>query len=319
MIMNKARSAFLVLLGVALSLSFGSYAAETTLRNFGAAGSLPTATDDTLPLGNGSAHASVAVPNCTDAAGNHLNYTAASNSFSCGTTSSGGSSFPDPSTNWYFFDEMMVFPSTTSATQGNWLFTATGAGTSGFSAVDNGHIGVMQLNGGTGTTDAATMSACYSQTACNGIGLDATNVLTYHAVVRFPILPDGTNTHSCSFGMATNSTTFGNDFVLGRMIWTGAAVRWQLSTSAAGTPTNTTAATGPSANTYYDLKITATTTTVTMFIDGTQVAENTTNIPNSTTQYMMLVIKNLKSAGAVGRNCEIDYISAQKAVTARLF
>lgn len=48
------------------------------------------ASDDTLLNGSGSSTATwVAVPNCPDSAGNHLNYTAASNSFACGTTGGG--------------------------------------------------------------------------------------------------------------------------------------------------------------------------------------------------------------------------------------
>lgn len=49
---------------------------------------LSTAADDTVPLSSGSAWVAAAIANCVDSAGNHLNYTAATNSFSCGTTSS---------------------------------------------------------------------------------------------------------------------------------------------------------------------------------------------------------------------------------------
>lgn len=48
------------------------------------------ASDDTLLNGTGSSTASwTTVPNCVDSAGNHLNYTAATNAFSCGTTGGG--------------------------------------------------------------------------------------------------------------------------------------------------------------------------------------------------------------------------------------
>jgi hypothetical protein len=50
-----------------------------------------TPTDDTIIIGNGSDYESKALPNCPDSGGNHLNYTAASNAFSCGT--SGGGTF----------------------------------------------------------------------------------------------------------------------------------------------------------------------------------------------------------------------------------
>ena len=46
--------------------------------------------DDTVLLGTGASVAKWAtVPNCTDASGSHLNYTAATNAFSCGTSTSG--------------------------------------------------------------------------------------------------------------------------------------------------------------------------------------------------------------------------------------
>ena len=50
---------------------------------------LTTATDDAMMIGNGTTWQSKAIPDCTDTGGNHLNYTAATNALSCGT--SGGS------------------------------------------------------------------------------------------------------------------------------------------------------------------------------------------------------------------------------------
>ena len=49
---------------------------------------LTSATDDNVPVGNGTVYQLKALPNCTDTVGQHLNYTAATNSFSCGTTAS---------------------------------------------------------------------------------------------------------------------------------------------------------------------------------------------------------------------------------------
>ena len=53
---------------------------------------LTSASDDTVLLSNGTTWAASAVPNCVDTGGNHLNYTAASNAFSCGTSGAGGGS-----------------------------------------------------------------------------------------------------------------------------------------------------------------------------------------------------------------------------------
>lgn len=54
----------------------------------GGTGAAPGADDQVFVSSSTSAGAWAAVPNCTDTAGNHLNYTASTNSFSCGTTSS---------------------------------------------------------------------------------------------------------------------------------------------------------------------------------------------------------------------------------------
>lgn len=52
---------------------------------------LAAASDDNVMVGNGTTWQSKALTDCQDSTGKHLNYTASSNSFSCGTTSSGGS------------------------------------------------------------------------------------------------------------------------------------------------------------------------------------------------------------------------------------
>jgi len=49
---------------------------------------LSTAADDTTLVSTGSSWQAKSIPDCTDVGGAHLNYTAASNSYSCGTSSS---------------------------------------------------------------------------------------------------------------------------------------------------------------------------------------------------------------------------------------
>lgn len=69
-------------------LTSGVLSTGTVTQTEGGTG-LTTAADDTLLLSTGVAWTAATVPNCADADGAHLNYTAATNSFSCGTTSSG--------------------------------------------------------------------------------------------------------------------------------------------------------------------------------------------------------------------------------------
>jgi hypothetical protein len=52
-------------------------------------GGLSPATDDAVLIANGTAWQTKVLPNCLDTAGQHLNYTASTNSFSCGTTTGG--------------------------------------------------------------------------------------------------------------------------------------------------------------------------------------------------------------------------------------
>lgn len=49
---------------------------------------LTTATDDTVLVGNGSARQEKTLPNCMDSTGQHINYTASTNAFTCGTSGS---------------------------------------------------------------------------------------------------------------------------------------------------------------------------------------------------------------------------------------
>lgn len=51
-----------------------------------------TPTDDNIFVGNGTTWEKKALPDCDDTGGNHLNYDTTTNTFSCGTSGSGGSS-----------------------------------------------------------------------------------------------------------------------------------------------------------------------------------------------------------------------------------
>jgi hypothetical protein len=60
---------------------------------------LSAATDDNVPVGNGTTWQSKTLPNCTDTGGNHLNYTQSTNAFSCGTSGGGGGGISGLTTN----------------------------------------------------------------------------------------------------------------------------------------------------------------------------------------------------------------------------
>jgi hypothetical protein len=72
------------------TITAGTWTGTTIAFANGGTG-LAAAADDTAMVSSGSAWVATAIPNCTDTGGNHLNYTAATNTFSCGTSASGGS------------------------------------------------------------------------------------------------------------------------------------------------------------------------------------------------------------------------------------
>lgn len=87
----------LIMSGTSLTASLGTsvdLTAEVTgilpIANGGT--NLSAASDDNLMLGNGTTWQSKALTTCTDTGGNHLNYDASTNTFSCGTSGPSGSS-----------------------------------------------------------------------------------------------------------------------------------------------------------------------------------------------------------------------------------
>lgn len=80
---------------------------------------LTSAADDTTLISSGAAWVASAIPDCTDTGGNHLNYTAGSNTISCGT--SGGGVAQTTST----FTVTWPTACTTTPSQG-WAYTKTG-------------------------------------------------------------------------------------------------------------------------------------------------------------------------------------------------
>ncbi len=71
-----------------LQANGGAVSATTSVGFLYGGTGLTSAADDTTLVSSGTAWVASAVPNCTDSSGNHLNYTSASNAFSCGTTAS---------------------------------------------------------------------------------------------------------------------------------------------------------------------------------------------------------------------------------------
>lgn len=118
-----------------------------------------TPTDDFVLVGSGSAWEIKAVPDCDDSSGNHLNYDTATNTFSCGTSSSGGASTPDYSATLDIYEDFVG--GTTAAS----LTMLAGGINSGTSALDPGtsanNPGVLKLNAHS-TNDNSGVSVVWS-------------------------------------------------------------------------------------------------------------------------------------------------------------
>jgi len=223
----------------------------------------------------------------------------------------------------FYFIQGVADGTLTTDPVGNWTPAVGGVGdielvTS--STILAGHPGVVRVNTGTGTTDNAGMVLSNGLNANPGSPnyiLHATNETRVDCVVWIPVLPDGTQTYVASCGLARlalQSTT--DNLVLGQVIWNGSAVRWNLKSSVSGgSSTSTAASTGPSATTWYQMTIIATTATVTLYIDGVQVATHSTNIP---TANMGGHISVEKTAGTTARDFDVDLYVSKQTIASRL-
>lgn len=232
----------------------------------------------------------------------------------------GGGGNVNYATTLYFVDDFLSFAggSAASSSPGNWICALSGAAASidySGGTSDGLHPGVAQYS--TGTDAAGEARHWLSPSSAlnpDGIRLNASETLSYDCSLALPTLPDGTNTYVATVGLS-NRQDLSNNHCVAQAIWNGSAVRWRLSTSAAGSVTNTDAATGPSANTYYTVSLRALTGSVVLYVDGVQVATHATNIP---TGGMTLLNRIAKTAGTTSRQLNVDIVQVQRTLGTRL-
>jgi hypothetical protein len=167
-----------------------------------------TSTDDNVLVSNGSTWEKKALPSCTDSLGKHLNYDTATNSYSCGTSSSGGGggSF-DPSTTVDLYDEFMTgLNASGQAGSLGWTSNVLNSGTcSGLSSRQD-HPGTYVFT----TINANNNSGCDitpgtgSITTANTYGSRA---WTMDAVVYFGTAGDASANTAFFFGWANSGTS----------------------------------------------------------------------------------------------------------------
>lgn len=290
----------------------------------GTDGATPTA--DSALVGNGSAWTAKAVGSCSTAS-SALTYNTSTHAFGCNSLGSPTFSQTSPATSLYFWDDMLAFEKVSAGTPdtqsvGNWGVGASGTSAISLQAGEAGRPGIARIATGTSATDAVGMilGSASGSTLSGDFILHASNTLRIDCAIRVPTLPDGTNTFTSVCGAAQrlpfDTAATNSNWVLGEVIWNGSAVRWQLSSNVnGGSKTDTAASTGPSANTWYQVTLNATTGTVTMLVDGVQVATHSTNIP---TGAMAGFFGMQKSAGGTSRSTDMDYMLIQQTLASRL-
>lgn len=226
--------------------------------------------------------------------------------------SGGGYSTYDPATAYeYVFD----FDSATSQASSDEPWTKASSGTAAAVSdndADANHPGVWTLE--TGTTSAGFAAVCmdsdFSIDGLNGYKLNS-DALTVEWLVRVPTLPTGTQTFEFHVGLASlwTSALTPARRALAIVRWDGSAVKWRLETRHAGTSTTSDHSAGPSANTWHHVKLTCSTSQVTLDVDGTNILTNTTNIPTTGVTLGAMIVK---TAGSTNRTADLDFTRVRK-------
>lgn len=227
----------------------------------------------------------------------------------------------NPSTTFSIVEDFVSFSTSSAGSPGavqlgNWLVNTLGAGSSiGTGGQTYDHPGVIALATGTTAGGQAWAYMC-GLTTCDAMFAHASATITINFVAKWPTLPTATDEYVARLGIAQNQTPSLN-YALARVIWdSGAsAARWSLETSAAGSGNNNTAATGPAANTWYNIRLTITTGTVTMFVNGVQVAQNVAQIP---TVGMSPILRQNKVNGTASTTMLVDLMTISQTIPARI-
>lgn len=231
-----------------------------------------------------------------------------------GTWASAGGAASPGSVLLYSNDFLGIGADTTGSGDFNSTISGTGAAV-GVTAGLSTNPGLVSLATGSTTTGEAGIIMAPVNTTVNRAILASAATITLDMVFRVANLPDGTNTYIAYAGLSDRSGMTSNR-ALARVFWNGSAARWGLETGDGSLTTNADASTGPSANTFYNVRLTVTSTLVTMFVDGVSLLTSSTNLGN--TGYSLFA-RILKSAGGTNRNFDIDIFSISQTLSANRF
>lgn len=179
---------------------------------------MTTVTDDTIAIANGSAWESKSIPNCTDTGGNHLNYTAATNTISCGTSSSGGGGGNVSNTGTPTNTQLARW---TNATTIEGFSTGTGVQTAMGNAVGTagGLANVVAVGTASLGTSAISSGACATVVTVTATGMDSGDIIIWtpnaslNAVTGYAPTTNGSlivrsypTTNNVNFDVCNNTT-----------------------------------------------------------------------------------------------------------------
>lgn len=184
------------------------------------ASSISTPTDDTILVGNGITFQNKAVPDCTDTGGNHLNYTASSNTISCGT--SGGGSGGLVTTSFKREEEFCSGINTAGNIGSNGLYMASGS----FTSTNPVAAHPCLINIATGSSAGNTGRLFF------GANDSAATVMGDVQAMRFIVRPqslDADTSIRCGFIVTTSATLEGSDGVYMSYL-NSASANWRAAT-----------------------------------------------------------------------------------------
>lgn len=174
--------------------------------------------------------------------------------------------------------------------------------------------GVAQLTTGTTSTgSAAVMSHSGNPLAWKLIQLGDGRTHEFVAAVTASALPNGTDNYWASAGWLSNNDASANGNAVHLVYGSGFSLplsdRWYLRTVASGTATIADTGVGATGDgeTFRRLRIVLTPSAATAYIDGTQVAQITTNLPESSRRFVADV-RVVKTAGTTSRNLFVDWL-----------
>lgn len=186
-----------------------------------------------------------------------------------------------------------------------WLTTNAGGSVSIVSSVDGDSVGILSLS--TSTSSTGTPSIQNN----SGAYIFGSGTWTFEAKYRFSTaIPDGTETYTTWIGFGdtinSNNQTDGCYFEFDRSIDT---VNWQCTTAKASARTRSSSSVAGVNGTWILLRIEvdATASNVTFYINNSQVATSSANIPNTTSNLTGVVAGCLKSAGTTARGTQLDW------------